>query len=351
QHECLRIFLAGGLHEFADSQFGHIFAYGEHQPFRTTVEYLVKLLETQAFKENSFTTGLLDMLISDENQTAEKPDKMLAITSDTLPLYLNGSRIQASVRALTDDGSLSPGKLVRFLVESGDHLKKGDAYAEIEVMKMYMPLIAIEDVRHALPFEEQLPAMNPPVLVGDKAHQRYCKVKNILESALLRISNETHSQGLEDPAKRSKEMIDNYSLDFVKPSDLSILFSNSNKREEEAVHDLRDGYKNDLDKVVSIFLSHSKFEAKNNLILHLLDQIRPANVGQALDKFYSPILEKLAELGGRLKKAAVIESHYGDDDSWVNVEYHTDQSPFMVSWNFSLHSATTDSPTGSVESP
>ncbi|CAI2197974.1 13654_t:CDS:2, partial [Funneliformis geosporum] len=317
QHECLRIFLAGGLHEFADSQFGHIFAYGEH------LEYLVKLLETQAFKENSFTTGWLDMLISDENQTAEKPDKMLSviwgavtkaytaaiesimgykhflenrksladiycITSDTFPLYLNGSRIQASVRALTDDGSLSPGKLVRFLVESGDHLKKGDAYAEIEVMKMYMPLIAIEDVRHA----EQLPAMNPPALVGDKAHQGYCEVKHILESmlqsngripaklkaALLRISNETHSQGLEDPAKRLKEMIDNYSLDFVKPSDLSILFSNSNKREEEAVHALRDGYKNDLDK------------------------IRPANVGQALDKFYSPILEKMAELGGRLKK-------------------------------------------------
>jgi hypothetical protein len=29
--------------------------------------------------------------------------------------------------------SPSPGKLVRFMVESGDHLKAGEAYAEIEV--------------------------------------------------------------------------------------------------------------------------------------------------------------------------------------------------------------------------
>ncbi|CAG8532450.1 333_t:CDS:2 [Funneliformis mosseae] len=657
---------AGGLHEFADSQFGHIFAYGENRQqsrknmivalkelsirgdFRTTVEYLIKLLETQAFEENSFTTGWLDMLISDENLTAEKPDKMLAVicgavtkaytaamesileyksflekgqipcknvlrtvfiidfiyegvhykftatrsAPDSFTLYLNGSRVQVSVRALTDGGllvlldgkshtcyfreevqgmrmmidsktclleqendptqlrSLSPGKLVRFLVDSGDHVKRGDAYAEIEVMKMYMPLIATEDgivqfikqqnstleagdiigiltlddpsrVRHALPFEGQLPAMNPPVIVGDKAHQRYCEVKYILEcildgydnqamlqssvkeliellenpdlpyleshavlsalsgripakleTALMRVSNETQSQRLEFPAKRLKEMIDNYSLDFVNPSDLSsfnsvitpvndileryiyglkylkwndityllnkyhdveVLFSNSDKREEEAVHALRDKYKNDLDKVVDIVLSHSKVEAKNNLILHLLDQIRPANVGQALDRFYSPILKKLAELGGRfttkvalkarellihchlpsyeeryaqmeqILKAAVIESHYGDDgydyrtpsydslkelidtrfavfdvlpnffyhqDSWVglaalevyarrayrayqliNVEYHTDQAPFMVSWNFLLHTAMTDNPSASVESP
>lgn len=52
---------AGGLHEFADSQFGHIFAWGETREharrslavalkelsirgdFRTTVEYLIKV--------------------------------------------------------------------------------------------------------------------------------------------------------------------------------------------------------------------------------------------------------------------------------------------------------------------
>ena len=41
--------------------------------------------------------------------------------------------------------SPSPGKLIRVLVDSGDHINAGKACAEIEVMKMYMLLIATED--------------------------------------------------------------------------------------------------------------------------------------------------------------------------------------------------------------
>lgn len=87
---------AGGLHEFADSQFGHIFAYGSDRSesrknmvvalkelsirgdFRHTTEYLIKLLEFKAFEENTITTGWLDSLIS-ERLTAERPDSTLAI--------------------------------------------------------------------------------------------------------------------------------------------------------------------------------------------------------------------------------------------------------------------------------
>lgn len=32
--------------------------------------------------------------------------------------------------------SPSPGKLVRYFIESGEHISKGQAYAEIEVMKV-----------------------------------------------------------------------------------------------------------------------------------------------------------------------------------------------------------------------
>lgn len=239
---------AGGLHEFADSQFGHIFAYGEDRDesrknmivalkelsirgdFRTTVEYLIKLLELEAFKNNSFTTGWLDSLISSK-LTAERPDATLAVISgavtkaylsseacraeylrildkgqvpnrdvlktvfgiefiydnvkysftaarssaNTWTLYLNGGRTMVGARPLADGGLLvlldgrshsvywreevgalrvmidsktclieqendptqlrspSPGKLVRYLVDSGDHVKAGDQYAEIEV--------------------------------------------------------------------------------------------------------------------------------------------------------------------------------------------------------------------------
>jgi acetyl-CoA carboxylase / biotin carboxylase 1 len=48
--------------------------------FRTTVEYLIKLLETPAFEENTITSGWLDQLISNK-LTAERPDTMLAVIS------------------------------------------------------------------------------------------------------------------------------------------------------------------------------------------------------------------------------------------------------------------------------
>jgi acetyl-CoA carboxylase/biotin carboxylase 1 len=239
---------AGGLHEFADSQFGHIFAYGEDRSesrknmivalkelsirgdFRTTVEYLIKLLELEAFTENTFTTGWLDTLISNK-LTAERPDATLAVVCGAVTkahlaadactseykrildkgqvpardllktvfgvdfiyentrynftcarssknmwtLFLNGGRTMVGARPLADGGLLvmldgrshsvywreevgalrlmvdaktclieqendptqlrspSPGKLVRFLVDSGDHINAGETYAEIEV--------------------------------------------------------------------------------------------------------------------------------------------------------------------------------------------------------------------------
>lgn len=239
---------AGGLHEFADSQFGHIFAYGQDRSesrknmivalkelsirgdFRTTVEYLIKLLELEAFKNNSITTGWLDSLISNK-LTAERPDATLAVicgavtkaylssdacwteykrildkgqvpakdvlktvfsidfiyenvrynftaarsSSTVWTLYLNGGRTMVGARPLADGGLLvlldgkshsiywreevgalrlmvdaktclieqendptqlrspSPGKLIRFFVDSGDHINAGEQYAEIEV--------------------------------------------------------------------------------------------------------------------------------------------------------------------------------------------------------------------------
>ncbi|KAM6297727.1 acetyl-CoA carboxylase 2 [Aegotheles albertisi] len=92
---------AGGLHEFADSQFGHCFSWGENREeaisnmvvalkelsirgdFRTTVEYLIKLLETESFQSNEIDTGWLDHLIAEKVQ-AEKPDTMLGVVCGAL---------------------------------------------------------------------------------------------------------------------------------------------------------------------------------------------------------------------------------------------------------------------------
>lgn len=325
---------SGGIHSYSDSQFGHIFAYGENRSasrkhmvvalkelsirgdFRTTVEYLIKLLETPAFEENTITTGWLDELISNK-LTAERPDPMIAVicgavtrahlaseaciaeyqkglekgqvpskdvlktvfpvdfiyeglrykftatraSLDTYHLFINGSKCSVGVRALADGGLLvlmngrshnvywkeeaaatrlsvdgktclleqendptqlrtpSPGKLVKFTVENGDHVRAGQPFAEVEVMKMYMPLIAQEDgtvqfikqpgatleagdilgiltlddpsrVKHAQPFTGQLPEMGPPQVVGNKPPQRFTLLHSILENILRGYDNQ-----------------------------------------------------------------------------------------------------------------------------------------------------------------
>ncbi|KAJ8957940.1 hypothetical protein NQ318_001938 [Aromia moschata] len=213
--------------------------------FRTTVEYLITLLETKSFQENTIDTAWLDVLISERMQS-EKPDVMLGVIcgalhiadksigtafqefqnslergqiqgSNTLTnvvevelindgnkykvqatksgpntyfLQMNGSFKEIEVHRLNDgvllgvfsspsDGasfttymkeevdryrivignqtcvfekendptilrSPSAGKLIGCIVEDGGHVSKGQAFAEIEVMKMVMTLTASE---------------------------------------------------------------------------------------------------------------------------------------------------------------------------------------------------------------
>ncbi|KAF7556812.1 hypothetical protein G7Z17_g1140 [Cylindrodendrum hubeiense] len=323
----------GGIHSFSDSQFGHIFAYGENRSasrkhmvialkelsirgdFRTTVEYLIKLLETEAFEDNTISTGWLDELIS-KRLTAERPDTMLAVvcgaitkahiasenslaeyraglekgqvpskeilktvftidfiyegfrykftatraSADSYHLFINGSKCSVGVRALSDGGLLilldgrshnvywkeevgatrlsvdsktclleqendptqlrspSPGKLVKYTVENGAHVHAGQTYAEVEVMKMYMPLIAQEAgmvqlikqpgatleagdilgilalddpsrVKQAQGFVDKLPNYAAPVIVGNKPSQRFTVLHNILNNILAGYDN------------------------------------------------------------------------------------------------------------------------------------------------------------------
>lgn len=323
----------GGIHSFSDSQFGHIFAYGENRQasrkhmvialkelsirgdFRTTVEYLIKLLETEDFEENTISTGWLDELIS-KRLTAERPDAMLAVvcgattkahiaseaclsefraglekgqvpsketlktvftidfiyegyrykftatraSPDSYHLFINGSKCSVGVRALSDGGLLilldghshnvywkeevgatrlsvdsktclleqendptqlrtpSPGKLVKYAVENGSHIKAGQTFAEVEVMKMYMPLVAQEDgivqlikqpgstleagdilgilalddptrVKQAQGFVDKLPLYGDPVVVGNKAAQRFGVLHNIVQNILMGYDN------------------------------------------------------------------------------------------------------------------------------------------------------------------
>ncbi|EMG48936.1 ACC1 Acetyl-CoA carboxylase [Candida maltosa Xu316] len=322
------------IHSFSDSQFGHIFAFGENRQasrkhmvvalkelsirgdFRTTVEYLIKLLETPDFAENTITTGWLDELIT-KKLTAERPDPIVAVvcgavtkahiqaeedkkeyieslekgqvpnknllrtifpvefiyegerykftatksSADKYTLFLNGSRCVVGARTLSDGGLLcaldgrshsiywkeeasatrlsvdgktcllevendptqlrtpSPGKLVKYLVDSGEHIDAGQAYAEVEVMKMCMPLIAQENgvvqllkqpgstvnagdilailalddpskVKHAKPYEGTLPQMGEPNITGSKPAHKFQYYDAILKNILAGYDNQ-----------------------------------------------------------------------------------------------------------------------------------------------------------------
>jgi len=90
----------GGVHEYADSQFGHIFANAPTREearralvgalkelfilgeIRTTVEYLGELLETDAFKENTIDTAWLDGIIA---------EKSVSVAIDTESAVINAA--------------------------------------------------------------------------------------------------------------------------------------------------------------------------------------------------------------------------------------------------------------------
>lgn len=164
---------SGGLHEFADSQFGHCFSWGEDREqarenlvialkelsirgdFRTTVEILITLLETQAFQQNTTDTSWLDALISERVQ-ADKPDIMLGVIcgsvqvadqtilnafqnfhtslergqilpANTLRNYVNVELIHEGVKYKVD--AVKNGPNTYFLVMN-------DSYKEVEVHRM-----------------------------------------------------------------------------------------------------------------------------------------------------------------------------------------------------------------------
>ena len=122
---------SGGLHEYADSQFGHCFSWGENREharenlvvalkelsirgdFRTIIEHLIMILEKKEFQVNSFNTGWLDELIAAKEQ-AEKPDIILSLICGALNIA--DQVIQAnfqSFKTSVERGQTQPASLLQ----------------------------------------------------------------------------------------------------------------------------------------------------------------------------------------------------------------------------------------------
>jgi acetyl-CoA carboxylase/biotin carboxylase 1 len=91
----------GGIHEFSDSQFGHVFAFGESRSvaianmvlalkeiqirgdIRTNVDYTIDLLHASDYRENKIHTGWLDSRIA-MRVRAERPPWYLSVVGGAL---------------------------------------------------------------------------------------------------------------------------------------------------------------------------------------------------------------------------------------------------------------------------
>ncbi|KAI9173099.1 acetyl-coenzyme-A carboxylase [Blastocladiella emersonii ATCC 22665] len=197
----------------SSTDFGHVFAYfHDRHPlrrnmimtpkelrirgdFRTNVEYLITLLETDEFANNHFSTEWLDARIQ-QKLTAERHDRWVSVVTGAATMVFlaaedqkaqflksldksqvptlagindefstsfifDGVRYDIAPTRMSINGrtvvleqeadptqlrspSPSPGKLVRWLIPNAGHVDTGQAFAEIGVMKMIMPLVTTD---------------------------------------------------------------------------------------------------------------------------------------------------------------------------------------------------------------
>eukprot|EP00879_Flechtneria_rotunda_P003437 GHRR01003666.1.p1 GENE.GHRR01003666.1~~GHRR01003666.1.p1 ORF type:complete len:1583 (+),score=615.48 GHRR01003666.1:404-5152(+) len=312
----------GGIHEYSDSQFGHLFASGPSREaairamvvalrdvrvrgeIHTIIDYAADMLQSPEFVNNKIHTGWLDSRIA-ANVKAERPPWHLSVIGAaavraheasackaaeylgylskgqlpppdislvyfqddlviddikyhvkvirrgpfTFNVSVNNTAVDVVARKLGDGGfllqvdgeshvlhteeeamgtrlvmdtlsciiakeadpsrlvALSPGKLVRQLIKDGEHVEQGQVFAEVEVMKMMMPLLCpaagvihfqvtegaalsageliarmdLDDpskVKRAEQFNGELPPLGPPQVYSDRVDHRFTQALN-----------------------------------------------------------------------------------------------------------------------------------------------------------------------------
>ncbi|KZV28923.1 hypothetical protein F511_13718 [Dorcoceras hygrometricum] len=348
----------GGIHEFSDSQFGHIFSFGESRAVAignmvrglkgiqirgeicTNVDYIIDLLQAADYRENKVHTGWLDYRIamrvraerlpwyilvaggalykaSASNAAAvseyvgylEKgqiPPKHISVVDYQVSLNIGGteytinmvrkgpgsyrlrmndSEIEAEAHILTDGSLLmqascsftcsfhiiyaeegvagtrllidgctcllqndhdpskllveTPCKLLRYLVENGSHVNAETPYAEVEVMKMCMPLVSpasgkikfeksegqvvqageliarleLDDsaaIRTVKRFLDSFPVLRPPTSISGKLHQQFAASLNAARMVLA-----GYKHNIDEVVENLISCLDNPELPFL----------------------------------------------------------------------------------------------------------------------------------------
>ncbi|XP_062873532.1 acetyl-CoA carboxylase 2 isoform X2 [Trichomycterus rosablanca] len=213
---------AGGLHEFADSQFGHCFSWGENREeaisnmvvamkelsirgdFRTTVEYLIKLLETESFRNNDIDTGWLDHLIAEKVQ-AERPDTMLSVVCGALHVA------DASFRKSMSDFLHS--------LERGQVLPAASLLNTVEVDLIY------EGIKYCLKVARQSPTTYVIFMNGSDIEIDVHRLSD--GGLLLSYSGNSYTTYMKEEAESYRITVGNKTCVFEKERDPTVLRSPS----------------------------------------------------------------------------------------------------------------------------
>lgn len=186
----------GGVHEYADSQFGHLFAKGANREqarkalilalkeievrgeIRTTVEYLVQLLETDEFIENTIDTSWLDGIIKEKSVGVEMPDHLTVVSAAIFKAF---QHVKEQTAELTE--SLAKGQV---------------STSAIPEINSFTTEVAYKDVRYPFSAERLSNDVYRLTVAGNTIETRVTETK---EGALIaNFGGETHRIfGMEEP--------------------------------------------------------------------------------------------------------------------------------------------------------
>ncbi|PUU72606.1 acetyl-CoA carboxylase [Tuber borchii] len=207
---------------------------------------------------------------------------------------------------------------------NGEHVKKGQEFAEVEVMKMYMPLLAQEDGHVQLIKQPGSTLEAGDILsclhqAATETHTPHHRLKNIIDGydnqVIMATSLKELIQALdkfleENIATGDVELLKSALLPLTEIMDqYSEGLKGQNTRDGGVILGLRDENRDDTNMVVQAVLPHSRMVSRNNLILAILEEYRPnkPNNGSII-KFFRPILKKLTELECRVSTKVALKA-------------------------------------------
>lgn len=209
---------SGGLHEFADSQFGHCFSWGENREqarenlvialkelsirgdFRTTVEYLITLLETKPFQDNEIDTAWLDVLIRSRVQ-ADTPDVTLGVICGAL--HIADRQIETA------------------FAEFEQSLERG----QVQASSALTNVVDVELVKDGLKYRVQASKTGPSAyfLVMNGSFKE-AEVHRLSDGGiLLSVDGASYATYMKEEVDRYRIVIGNQTCVFEKESDPSVL--------------------------------------------------------------------------------------------------------------------------------